>query len=766
MRWVFLVLFLGWNLLAQAQTEVRGLVVEETRQGEFLPITGAAVHWIGSQMAAYSDTTGWFRLALPEGKSLPQKLEVRFPGYASDTLDIISTEGIRVVLKEEKSKQLKEVEVEGRIPASFLMMDARNTTVMTRHELTKAACCNLSESFETNPSVEVSFTDAVSGARQIQLLGLSGLYTPVLRENMPGTRGLLSSYGLGFTPGPWMESIQVTKGVGSVVNGFESMAGLINVELKKPDWSPRTRERLHVNGFVNSMGRWEANLNTTQKVSPKWWVTHLLHTNHLDVRHDRNQDGFVDLPVGNQWNGLQRWRFDDGKGLSAQIAIQYFRDERKGGQLEHGGIHNHQPWTTHLFHRQSEIFGKIGYVFPNKKYKSIGFQVSQSASQTVQSFGQSVYGGRQSSLFQQLIYQSIHGNTNFRFRAGLSFRADAYRESFVTGLNGLDFRNLLFRRTEIVPGAFYELNWSPSPRWLISPGLRADYHNRFRAWLTPRLHVKFDVTEDWVMRFSSGLGRRVANVLAENTSLMASSRTWMLPLAEGTGYYGISATDQGQAEFAGNLQPEKAWNTGLSTQRSWKIGRRKGNVQADVYWTEFLNQTVVDVDRDPYEVWIYNLRGASRSWAGQVQVEQELARNLDLRLAWKQMDVRQTYHGRWLERPYVSANRFFANLAWKSRSKWALDFTASWMGPKRVPFTGDKAFPERSPSFWLLHSQVSKTFGFGLEVYLGTENMLDFRQENLIRNPSEPFARGFDASLVWGPVIGRMYYGGLRYTLK
>lgn len=750
-------------LYAQSKT-VKGIVLEESSKGSFLPLPGASVFWAGTQTGTVSDSTGAFSIDRPELKtdSPAMRLVISYLGYRNDTITDFSSDKLLIILAVNTSKTLKEVSVEGRIPPSFQLMDPINTQVMTGKELMKAACCNLSESFETNPTVEVNYADAVTGAKQIQMLGLSGNYTLITQENLPGVRGIMSNFGLGFTPGPWVESIQVTKGVGSVANGYESMTGQINVELKKPDWTPKNREKLFVNVYGNSMGRLEFNANATQRLSKNWHVATLIHGNQLQNHVDMNHDGFLDIPTGNQINVLNRWAYSDTKGWSGQFGVQFMNDDRTGGS--HHAFHDmnsHQNvvYSIHLANRQMQAFGKLGYIFPTKKYKSIGLMQSFTSSRTEQNFGPvNRYKGEQNTWNATLIYQSIIGSTNLKFRLGGSFRWDDYRENFDFIIKPTEFRFLPNKanRTELVPGAFGEFNWTPMPRFTTVAGIRGDYHNLFGFWLTPRLHLKYELSELSTLRLSAGSGRRLANFLAENSGVMASSRSFYFP----TNLY-QSKTD--------GLLPEYAWNYGLSWNHQFEWLGQKGNFTLDGYHTRFENQLIIDLDRSPRQVHFINLEGQSYSNAVQAQLEYEPIRRFDVRLAYKWLDVWQTLDGRLQRRPFVSEHRFFLNLAYKTRSKWTFDATLNGNGRKRIPNTqsnpSDLRFPQNSPAFFVVNAQISKGFGKNLEVYLGGENLFDFRQTSLIIDPQNPFGDYFDASLVWGPVTGRMVYGGLRWKL-
>ena len=756
--------------IAQEQKSVRGVVLEETSKGSFVPLVGTTVFWLGTSEGTVTDTSGVFSLPLSlhidSGYNEP-KLIISYLGYRSDTIGVNNSNAgkVRIILREDKSQSLKEVEVTARRQSSFIdAISPLNTTNMSEKELFKAACCNLSESFETNPSVDVNFADAVSGAKQIQVLGLSGIYTQLTNENLPGTRGIAANYGLGYIPGPWIESIQVTKGAGSVANGYESMAGQINVELKKTDITTQNGERIYFNSYINDWGRLEGNLNWIQKINSKWATTTLLHANTQLMMVDQNKDGFLDIPLGQQFNGINRWKFDNGKGFLFQAGIKALKDDRTGGQLHFNK--DTDKLTTHhyglgLATQRIESFLKAGYVFPKKKYKSIGLMAS--GLQHIQNnfFGTSTYDATQKSLYFNLIYQSIINNTNHKFRVGISQVVDDYDEKYIA--RGVNATNQNFARTEIVSGAFVEYTWTIAPTLTTIAGLRADYHNMFGLIVTPRLHGKWDITQKTHLRFSAGRGQRTANILAENSSVFASSRQLI-----------ITPSNTGFRGKAYGLSPEVAWNYGLSLHQDFKLNYKDGAIVVDFYRTDFQNQVVVDYDKNPREINFYNLQGKSYSNSFQTEVNYELIKRLEVRLAYRWYDVKTTYNGQLLSRPLLASHRAFLNLGYATKSKWKVDYTITWNGSKRIPNTASNAVeyrqPTQSPSYFVMNAQLSKSFGKPskqwLDLYMGLENITDTRQQNLIVAADQPFGSYFDTSLIWGPIVGRMMYMGVRYKLK
>ncbi|MDX2191345.1 MAG: carboxypeptidase-like regulatory domain-containing protein [Bacteroidota bacterium] len=797
-RSLILVLFVIIASVTHAQKYVRGVVLEETKKGQFVPLVGAPVIWLGTNEGTVTDTSGAFKIQVPlsigEGLGVGQ-LVISYIGFKSDTIDVKGTSQARVILAQEGSKELNEVEITERISSSSInALEPLNTKNMSEKELFKAACCNLSESFETNPSVDVSYPDAATGAKQIQMLGLSGIYTQMTTENMPGIRGLAANYGMSYIPGPWIESIQVTKGVGSVVNGYESMTGQINVELKKTEVTPKVGERVYANAYVNMMGRTEGNLNITNKLSKKWSTTTLLHANGINNRVDMNDDKFLDIPLGYQFNGVNRWKFEHNNWI-VQFGVKALVDERTGGQYEQTNLSNSgirvapnenieglkaPLYNVNLNTQRLEGFSKLGYVFPEKKYKSIGLIINQLFHVQSNNFGLFPYDGFQNSSYANLIYQSIIGNTNHKFRTGLSLVRDELSESYPIPESAFKFK-----RTEIVPGAFFEYTWQISQRITIIPSLRADYNNLFGAYITPRLHGKIDITEKTSIRFSGGRGQRTPTVFSDNMNYLVSNRSIIInnkfylsskDIAFSNGEYfgGINYNDFTQNITYFNLKPEVSWNYGASLSQDFKLDYRKGNITVDYYRTDFVNQVVVDLDQSPQQLNIYNLNGQSYANSFQAEVDYELLKRLDIRLAYRMYDVKTTYHGELLERPFISKHRAFANIAYETKSKWKFDYTINWNGPKRLPNTSSNPTeyqrPSYSPDFFLMNAQISKSFGNPMktwwDVYLGCENLLDFRQQDLIIAANAPYSQYFDASLVWGPIIGRMFYAGARFKLK
>lgn len=681
-----------------------------------------------------------------ESKRAPDRVYNKLPSCCHYRESSVTIEESKIATA--SKVQLNEVSVTSKQPSTYISaLNPVRTETITSKELLKAACCNLSESFETNPSVDVSYNDAVTGSKQIQLLGLSGNYTQLTVENLPGPRGIATPLGLNSIAGPWIESIQLVKGIGSVANGYESIAGQINVELKKPENS----EQLLANAYINDYGKTDLNLNLSKKINNKWATGLLIHDDFLNNKQlDNNKDGFRDLPTGNLFSIVNRWKYDDGKGLLAQFGVKALSDKRTGGQTAFNPTSD--KYTTNYYGlgintQRYEVFGKVGYVFPQEKYKSIGLQFSAISHQQDSYFGLTTYNAEQSNIYGNLIYQSIINNTKHTFRTGISFLYDKYNE---------DFKSASYKRTEVVPGAFFEYTYVPSEKLSIVAGIRADHNNLFGFFVTPRLNVRYEPIEGTSIRLSAGRGQRTANIFAENTSVFVSSRAVEIVSSKNGKAYG--------------LNPEVAWNKGVSVDQQFKIFNRNASASIDFYRNDFQNQVVVDLE-DPRAIKFYNSTAKSYSNSLQAGIKLEPLEKFNISLAYRYFDVKTTYGGRVLQRPLVSKQRAFANLDYALHG-WKFDYTFNYNGRKRIPSTeGNPAVYHRndySPGYLLMNAQITKSIGKKrpMDFYIGAENVGNYIQKDAIIAANDPFGPHFDASLIWAPITGRMLYAGWRLKIK
>ncbi len=724
------------------QLTVRGHVYEITNSQDSLPLVGATLQLIDGSAGVSTDQEGAFKMNIPKSGS---KLIVSYVGYTSDTIIVSGATPLKVYLRE--GYTMNAVEVSHRQKStSISYLNPLKVEQISERELLKAACCNLSESFETNPSIDVSFTDAITGTRQIQLLGLAGPYTQFTRESIPDIRGFSAIYGLGLIPGTWIQSIQLSKGMGTVANGFESIAGQINVELKKPE----SGEKWLFNLYGNELTRTEGNLHWRHELNEKWSTGILSHGKFHYFRHDRNQDGFLDAPLGYTATVLNRWKYAGADGLEAQFGVKGSWQDYFSGQTDFRPRQDQGSttiWGMENRLNRYEGWAKIGKVFLSRPGTSIGLQVNGSIQQQDAFFGLQQYQADQFSAYTNLLFESLIGTTAHQYRVGASFQYDNYIEQL---------GDTPWDRIEWVPGVWGEYTYKYLDKVTLVLGLRADYHNQFGAFITPRMHFRYAPFEKTAFRVSAGRGQRTANIFSENIGLLASARQLIVRSERENTPYGLDA--------------EVAWNFGFNFTQDFRLDYRNGTFTVDLYRTQFQNQIVVDLDQSPQQALFYNLDGRSFANSIQVQLDYELIKRLDVRIAYRWYDLKTTYTGELLQKPFVAAHRSFLNLEYRTRTYWAFDGTLNWHGAKRIPRTASNPtayqLEERSPDFITVNMQIRKTWKERLDVYVGVENLFNFRQLNPILAADDPFGPFFDASLVWGPIFGRNVYAGVRLKIR
>jgi len=651
-----------------------------------------------------------------------------------------------------KTDTLKTVTVEGkRKGLKKSLSGTANTTLVTSKELLKAACCNLAESFETNPSIDVNFSDALTGTKQIKMLGLTSPYIMITEENIPSVRGASQAYGLSFTPGTWVESIQITKGAGSVVNGYESISGQINTELIKPcDDIP-----FFLNFYGSTDSRYELNTHFNKKISDKWATSLFVHGNTRVGKNDMNDDMFLDNPLGKQINIANRWHYSNPEtGWVSFMNLRYMNDEKQTGELHFDPDRdklttNH--WGSEINTERLDFTSKIGYVFKDMPYQSIGFQNAFTSHNQQSYFGLNQYDIKQQSFYSNLIFNSIINNTMHKFATGLNFTYDKYAE----------FVNLAdVSRIDNSVGGFFEYTYDDTDKFSYILGGRLDYHNRLGVFFTPRLHVKYNPSEKSVIRFSAGRGKRAANIYAENQNLFASSRVFSFLDTNGKIY---------------GLNPEIAWNYGVSFTQNFLLFGKSADVGFDFYRTDFQNQAVVDVMNSPQQVLFYDLKGNSFANSFQLDFNLEIIKHLNLRTAYKYYDISTDYLSGSFQRPLQAKHRFFGNIEYETHivekgKQWKFDYTFNWLGKQQLPYTASNPeqdrFPEFSPSFAVMNAQITRTFSSTFEMYIGGENIGNYRQEKAILGADNPFGSNFDTSIIYAPIFGQMYYAGLRFKIK
>ena len=617
-----------------------------------------------------------------------------------------------------KTQQLDEVTVAVRRKGTVRLSGVQNGVSIGREELFRAACCNLGESFTTNPSVDVNYSDATTGAKQIKLLGLSGIYVQMLTENLPNFRGAASPYALDYVPGPWMQSIQVSKGTSSVRNGYESITGQIDIEYLKPD----ADEGMTVNLYGNTMSRLEANADANVHLNQRLSTELLLHYQDDLTEHDANDDGFMDQPSVRQWNLQNRWKWR-GDSYLFHGGIALIKEKRDGGQTAHHMPHGIHLYTTAVETNCYEAYMKHAFILNQEHATNVAFMGNASLHQMDASFGHKNYSVDERNAYLQLLFE-----TNFTKQHNLS-----------TGLS-YNHDHLDTEGTENVYGAYAQYTYNLNDMLVAMAGLRADHSNLHGTFVTPRMHLKLTPHEIVSLRLSAGKGYRTPHALAENTYLLASGRQLVIE----------------------PLKQEEAWNYGASASLYIPIAHKTLKLNLEYARTDFSQQTVVDYDSDPTQIRLTNLDGKSYSNTFQIDASYPLFEGFEMTAAWRWNDVKTTYGGRLLEKPLNSCYKGLVSASYKTPlGLWQFDVTLQLNGGGRMPTPVDGLWANSFPAYEQLSAQVTRWFRH-FSIYIGGENLTGYRQRQTIVNAADPWSTTFDPIMIWGPVHGALGYVGIR----
>ena len=761
MKWFLSKIIFLIPILLSSQNNLSGVVLEQNSSNNEIVLPGANVYWLDSSEGVVTDFDGKFNISNTGNYT---NLVISYVGFKTDTIQLNGKEYLKHFLKPESTLDAITIRSIAKT-SSVSYLSSQNIINVSSEELLKAACCNLSESFETNPSIDVNFTDAVTGVKQIQMLGLTSPYILITSENIPTIRGASQTYGMSLIPGTWVESIQITKGAGSVVNGYESISGQINVELQKPN----TDIPLFFNTYANSMGRLELNTHYNTKISEKLSSGLYFHVNSNNQQNDNNSDGFLDSPLSEQINVLNRWQYTNlEKGLVAFLNVRYLTDEKQSGELDFSPISDRlttNNWGSEVNTERFDSSLKFGYVNPDITYQTLGVQFAYSDHDQNSYFGLNQYDINHQSIFSNIIYNSILGDTRHKIKTGLNFNSDVYKENVSNVSYSLlpddsssepIIQGIDNDRSEKSIGAFFEYNFDNLSNLNLTAGIRIDNHNKMGTFLTPRFHLRYTPVEKSVLRLSFGRGKRMANIFAENQNLFATTRLIQLPVDD--------------------LKSEDAWNYGISFLQNFNLFNKKSEIILDYYYTDFNNQVIVDWE-NPYEISFYNLIGKSFAASFQSQFNYYINENVEFKLAYKLYNVKTDYASGRLTKPMTPKERLFINFNINSNlnddgSQWKFDTTFNWIGkqryPNRIPENTTSIIPiyqAPTPDFTTVNAQLTRVFSEKFEVYLGVENLTNTKQKNPIVGSESPFGPRFDTTFVYGPIFGSMYYTGLRFKI-
>lgn len=639
----------------------------------------------------------------------------------------------------EWERNIKEIEITSRRSGTSRMGGAVNGISVNREELFKAACCNLGESFVTNPSVDVSYNDATTGARQIKLLGLAGTYVQMLTENLPDLRGAAAPYALGYVPGAWMKSIQVSKGAASVKNGYESITGQINVEYKKPD----DEQGAELNLYGNSKGRIEANIDANLHISDALTTELLLHHENSLTDHDSDGDGFMDMPMVEQYNVQNRWKLKSGRYLF-HAGLAALKENRTSGQMDGHGDTEHGKYSISLKTNRYSAYAKNAFIINPDKGTNIALMATASMHQLDATYGMKGYRTNEKNVYASLMFETNVG-TAHNISIGLSLNHD-YLGQDVRYSTDANFQQA--DEKETTPGAYLQYTYTLGTKLTAMAGLRADHSSLYGTFVTPRFHLKYAPNNIVSLRASAGKGYRTVHALAENNYLLASGRQLLI----------------------GNLKQEEAWNYGVSTALNIPLFGQTLKLNAEYYYTHFTNQAVIDYDTDKSVISIDNLDGRSFSHTVQVDATYPLFKGMTMTAAWRLNDVKTTYGGVLREKPLTSRYKGLLTASYKTPlGLWQIDATLQLNGGGRLPDAylladGSPSWDRRFHSYEQLSAQLTRWF-HRWAVYVGGENLTGFKQKCPIINADNPWSSDFEPTLVWGPVEGAMVYAGIRINI-
>ncbi len=735
---IFIVSFLIPALLT-AQT-IKGTITNHRQQ----PLAGANIYWLGEKTHTVADTSGRYEISM--GKS--KKLIASYVGHIADTIEVGNqtvvdftlhfVSGNEVLLQSRKNgiiiSNLKPVKIEQ----------------ITQTELLKAACCDLAGCFETQTTVQAHTTNIVTNAKELRILGLSGVYNQVLIDGFPMIQGLSYTYGISSIPGTLVDKINIAKGANSVLQGYESISGQINVETKEPD----NTDRLLVNGYVNSF--LEKHINGAYAFKKgKWSSLTALSTVQPSNKYDRDEDGFLDLPLLTRYMVLQKWKAgkENNWGWYHSIHLRYLNEQRIGGQNSFNARNNKGSNTIYgqtVNYHQPELWLKSGYRF-NDAHRVVLY-VSGLMHNQASYFGTVKYNAKQSNLYGNIQYEHNYLQRN-DVKTGISYRFLNINETIgFTGnsLNRTYAGNYL--KKELVPGVFFENTmryFNNQLSWML--GLRLDNHNQFGWMFTPRTLVKWDITPKTVIRANAGTGWRTVNLFSENINLLVSSRN---------------------IAFTETLEPEKAWNYGINFTQKFGTGTSavSGHISTDFYRTVFSNQIFPDYDTDPARVYISNFNGKSISNGFQIDVLFSFLQQFEFKAGYNFLDVYRMNDNEKKELQFNPRHRFQNTFSYKTLdNKFHFDANLHHTGRQLLPDTKNnpEAYrrPDYSEPFTVVNTQLTYNFK-KIELYGGCENIFNFRQKQPIISWQDPFSPYFDTSSVWGPTRGREFYLGVRVRIK
>ena len=621
-----------------------------------------------------------------------------------------------------------------------------NVINVDKEELLKSACCNISESFETNPHIETNFTNSIIGIKQISLFGLKSPYILISEEDLPSIRAGTQVIGLNYIPGTWVESIQINKGTSNVENGYESLTGEINVKLKKP----KDDDPFFLNFFRGYKGRNELNIQFSEKLSNKLYSSLFVHGSNRQKKVDKNLDSFKDKPTSSQFNILNRWQFEStDNSFSAMLTLNGFKDRKKIGQISPKNIGKSEEkiWNGSINTNQFKSNFILNYNFLDRPYNNLTFQLFNSFLDYNSFFGFRKYDFKLNTNYLKIYFKSIIQNTMNKIKVGINLVEDDFDETLT---------KKTYDRSEKSIGGFFEYNYDNLDDFSFNGGIRIDNHSKLNTFITPKFNLKYKINSKSILKLSYGRGKRLSSIFLENLNLFVSNRKIKILRKNNLSY---------------GLKPELADNFGINFNYNFRLNKKNAFLTFDFYRTQFKNQIIADYEI-PNEISFYNSNGKSFSNSYLIEFVYDPIKNLELTLAYKYNDVKFNYLSGLKRKALNPVDRIFINLNYNykdlniDRDIWRFNFSLHAIGKQRIPENLNSLNGFKSKKYMLLNFQLTKIFNKNFELYLGFENLANYFQNNPIIDYNNPFGSNFDSSLIYAPIVGTMNYFGLRYNLN
>ena len=731
---IVFIFFISIN--SNSQNSIVGVVLDNQKK----PLANATILSIDKKHGVISDTNGFFELDNYNNEI--KKIIISIIGYENDTIEILNNYNLGII-NLSPIADLNTINVKENKQTAFIDSEKIiKTEVITSEELTKAACCELAGCFETQISVESKTTNIITNTKELSILGLSGIYNQILIDGIPLVMGLNYTYGISSIPGTLINNIFISQGLASVLQGPESITGQINIDLKA-----KQKETFFLNLYINSFNVKQLNFDYNYSIK-NWKGIFSFHTTQPGNKIDQNNDNFLDIPLTKKYSIYNKWEYksDIVNNFYSSIILRYLNEERVGGDINYNPKLDLGTTTTYgqvINFQQPELIIKSSYKFNNS---TIVFRSGASYHDQNSYFGIKNYSGNQFNSHSNLsLLQNLKSHV---LEAGINYKSLHINEKIQFGnLSNLSYDGN-YQKNERVFGTFLEGKFKFYENIEIITGLRNDYHNEFGNTLTPRLLLKYNITENCILRANAGSGWRTVNLFSEHIKILGSNE---------------------DIQIENNLKPEKAINFGFNFLQAIYTENFEFQLILDYYKTKFTNQIYPDYETNNNIIIIDNFENESFSKSFQSELGIEILKKIGIKIAYNFLDVYKDINGHKHRLPFFSKHHLLNTYSYRPpETNWNIDVNIHWFGRKKLQNTEQNPIqyqrPNYSSPYSIVNMQITREF-INYDIYLGCENLFDFKQENPIIAADDPFGDFFNISNIWGPTRGREIYLGLRLTL-